>query len=233
MIGERAWIGARVARAAGWRHTSGALALAAVVSIGSSGCSSNGAEVPAASTPKVSTSATPTSDGSIHGPVDVGGGRMIYVRCAGTGSPTVILEGGDEDTGNSYDSQSRPGQGYPDLLLRPGEPRAERPGARATGTAGAGRGPGARDLRRPDPGSICPGGNLRRRLHHRGVRLAHPREVTGMVIRRRRLPVPRPACPACPWMTPSGTHRSTSRSATTCRSRRMPGPPGSRSGRFQ
>ena len=28
---------------------------------------------------------------------------MIYVRCTGTGSPTVILEGGDEDTGASYD----------------------------------------------------------------------------------------------------------------------------------
>ena len=28
---------------------------------------------------------------------------MIYVRCTGTGSPTVILEAGDEDTGASYD----------------------------------------------------------------------------------------------------------------------------------
>ena len=26
----------------------------------------------------------------------------IYVRCTGTGSPTVILEGGDEDTSSSY-----------------------------------------------------------------------------------------------------------------------------------
>jgi len=33
----------------------------------------------------------------------VGGGRKIYVRCSGTGSPTVILEAGDEDAGASYD----------------------------------------------------------------------------------------------------------------------------------
>ena len=34
--------------------------------------------------------------------MDVGGGREIYVRCTGTGSPTVFLEGGDEDTSSSY-----------------------------------------------------------------------------------------------------------------------------------
>ena len=34
--------------------------------------------------------------------MDVGGGRLLYVRCTGTGSPTVMLEGGDEDTSSSY-----------------------------------------------------------------------------------------------------------------------------------
>jgi pimeloyl-ACP methyl ester carboxylesterase len=38
----------------------------------------------------------------VNGLVDIGGGRMIYVRCTGAGSPTVILEGGDEDTSASY-----------------------------------------------------------------------------------------------------------------------------------
>jgi len=33
--------------------------------------------------------------------VDIGG-RGLYVRCTGSGSPTVLLEGGDEDTSGSY-----------------------------------------------------------------------------------------------------------------------------------
>ena len=44
----------------------------------------------------------PSRRGGLDGLVDVGGGRKIYVRCTGTGSPTLILEGGDEDTGSSY-----------------------------------------------------------------------------------------------------------------------------------
>jgi hypothetical protein len=28
--------------------------------------------------------------------------RGLYVRCTGTGSPTVVMEGGDDDTGDSY-----------------------------------------------------------------------------------------------------------------------------------
>jgi pimeloyl-ACP methyl ester carboxylesterase len=39
--------------------------------------------------------------GDIEGLVDVGG-RSLYVRCTGTGSPTIMLEGGDEDTSSSY-----------------------------------------------------------------------------------------------------------------------------------
>ena len=33
--------------------------------------------------------------------VDIGG-RGLYLRCRGSGSPTVIMEGGDEDTSQSY-----------------------------------------------------------------------------------------------------------------------------------
>ena len=36
------------------------------------------------------------------GVVEIGGGRGLYVRCTGTGSPTVVMEGGDEDTSDSY-----------------------------------------------------------------------------------------------------------------------------------
>lgn len=41
------------------------------------------------------------SAGDIDGLVSVGG-RSLHVRCTGTGSPTLMLEGGDEDTISSY-----------------------------------------------------------------------------------------------------------------------------------
>ncbi len=34
--------------------------------------------------------------------VNIDGGRGLYVRCIGTGSPTVVMEGGDGDTSDSY-----------------------------------------------------------------------------------------------------------------------------------
>ena len=39
---------------------------------------------------------------SLDGVVKITGERGLYVRCTGTGSPTVIMEGGDEDTSDSY-----------------------------------------------------------------------------------------------------------------------------------
>ncbi len=80
----------------------GRLALVTLVSVGLSGCSANLADPSAAPTPARSTSSTSAADGDVEGLVDIGGGRRIYVRCTGAGSPTVILEGGDEDTSASY-----------------------------------------------------------------------------------------------------------------------------------
>ena len=34
--------------------------------------------------------------------VDVEGNRGLFVRCTGEGSPTIVMEGGDEDTSSSY-----------------------------------------------------------------------------------------------------------------------------------
>lgn len=34
--------------------------------------------------------------------VNIGGDRTLYVRCSGSGAPTVVLEGGDGDTSDSY-----------------------------------------------------------------------------------------------------------------------------------
>jgi pimeloyl-ACP methyl ester carboxylesterase len=38
----------------------------------------------------------------LDGVTKIGRGRGLYVRCTGTGSPTVVMEGGDEDTSDSY-----------------------------------------------------------------------------------------------------------------------------------
>lgn len=66
----------------------------------------------AVETPNATHSGSPPSEsspvtidasvGDIDGLVTVGGGRRLYVRCTGTGSPTLMLEGGDEDTSSSY-----------------------------------------------------------------------------------------------------------------------------------
>jgi pimeloyl-ACP methyl ester carboxylesterase len=45
---------------------------------------------------------TVSSDAPIDRVVNVDGERGLYLRCSGTGSPTVVMEGGDEDTGDSY-----------------------------------------------------------------------------------------------------------------------------------
>ncbi len=38
----------------------------------------------------------------LDGVTKIGGARGLYVRCTGSGSPTVVLEGGDGDTSDSY-----------------------------------------------------------------------------------------------------------------------------------
>jgi pimeloyl-ACP methyl ester carboxylesterase len=50
-----------------------------------------------ADAPSDSTSTAPRTEGAF----DVGG-RTLYLRCTGSGSPTVVLEAGDQDTSDSY-----------------------------------------------------------------------------------------------------------------------------------
>jgi hypothetical protein len=40
--------------------------------------------------------------GSFAGQVAIGGGRRLYLTCAGTGSPTVILESGVHDSSDTW-----------------------------------------------------------------------------------------------------------------------------------
>lgn len=45
---------------------------------------------------------SPSSSTDFAGSVDIGGGRMLYLECAGEGSPTIILEAGFRDDGSGF-----------------------------------------------------------------------------------------------------------------------------------
>ena len=62
------------------------------------GCGGSDEDDANAGRPSVDTSASRNPDGVTK----IGRGRGLYVRCTGTGSPTVVMEGGDEDTSGSY-----------------------------------------------------------------------------------------------------------------------------------
>ena len=76
----------------------------AVVVLATAGCSSEDPESSPKPTETTSPSTSPSESGSptIDGVVEIDGDRGLYVRCRGTGSPTVVMEGGDEDTSSSY-----------------------------------------------------------------------------------------------------------------------------------
>jgi pimeloyl-ACP methyl ester carboxylesterase len=48
------------------------------------------------------------STGKLDRVVKIDGDRGLYVRCTGSGSPTVFMEGGDEDTSDSYGFAEEP-----------------------------------------------------------------------------------------------------------------------------
>ncbi len=84
----------------------------ALVLMGTAACSSGGqssTSPPAsASTSPPSASPSPTATATQGPPVvermvRVTDGRRLYLRCEGTGKPTLVLEAGDEDTSSSYD----------------------------------------------------------------------------------------------------------------------------------
>jgi pimeloyl-ACP methyl ester carboxylesterase len=75
-----------------------ALALVIVLGLGSS-CSDSPDD--AGSDGSASPSATAASD-EFAGQVTLDDGRELFLQCSGAGSPTVVLEGGDDDTSQSY-----------------------------------------------------------------------------------------------------------------------------------
>jgi hypothetical protein len=75
-------------------------ALAGIVVAGAliMGCGGSDEDDANAANPSVEASASRNPDGVTK----IGRGRGLYVRCTGNGSPTGVMEGGDEDTGDSY-----------------------------------------------------------------------------------------------------------------------------------
>ena len=74
--------------------------------------------------------------GNFAGSVDIGGGRKMYLKCSGTGSPTVVLVGGLRASANDWDisDKSKPtvftGVGNFTRVCacdRPGTPVGEKP----------------------------------------------------------------------------------------------------------
>lgn len=54
------------------------------------------------------TSASTPASGEFAGLVDIGNGRKLYMQCAGTGSPTVLLEAGLRNRGDIWSTQVDP-----------------------------------------------------------------------------------------------------------------------------
>jgi hypothetical protein len=52
-------------------------------------------------TPAAGRASTPRQ-GSFAGQIDIGGGRKLYLRCAGRGNPTVILDSGIHDSSDPW-----------------------------------------------------------------------------------------------------------------------------------
>ncbi len=74
-----------------------ALATIAALSVLLTGCGGEDGD----STPSVAASTTAASN-NLDRVVKIDGERGLYVRCTGSGSPTVLMEGGDGDTSDSY-----------------------------------------------------------------------------------------------------------------------------------
>jgi pimeloyl-ACP methyl ester carboxylesterase len=86
-----------------------------------------------ASTVLVACSAAPAapaaSQQDLAGTVDIGSGRMIYVECRGTGSPTVVLESGLDVAGDLWDSPlGPPPHVFPTIAQRTRVCTYDRPG---------------------------------------------------------------------------------------------------------
>ena len=86
-----------------WTLRTGVVALAVTAFVGACAPSSTGTGGgPASSSAVPASTASAAGPGDFAGPVDIGGGRTIYLECRGQGSPTVILESGYHDSSDLW-----------------------------------------------------------------------------------------------------------------------------------
>lgn len=85
------------------RSIAATLLLVSLCVLGAS-CGGGDSSEDAGGTATQATTSASASSGpeELDGVVDIDGDRGLYVRCTGTGSPTVVMEGGDGDTSDSY-----------------------------------------------------------------------------------------------------------------------------------
>ena len=78
-------------------------ACALVLALAGAGCGGGDSSAdPATRASQPDSTATAPVGTTIDGVVAIAGGRGLYVRCTGAGSPTLILEAGDEDASDGY-----------------------------------------------------------------------------------------------------------------------------------
>jgi alpha/beta hydrolase fold len=86
-----------------WRRSTRSAAAVSVVFALVAGCGGGDDDASSSDgTTTRSSATTPSAPKQLDRVVKIDGDRRLYVRCTGTGSPTVIMEGGDEDTSDSY-----------------------------------------------------------------------------------------------------------------------------------
>ena len=131
---------------------------------------------------------TPAGSDDLDRVVSIEGSRGLYVRCTGSGSPTVD-HGGRRRRHEQFvrvcRAEHREGDAY--VRLRPGQPRSERSRSRPAGSATELVGdlePAARC--RADPRAIRSRGDLRRWVHHGGLRRRPSKAGRGHGLRRHR-----------------------------------------------
>ena len=86
-------------------------AFARIATISASGLAAITVTVDAAGAARASTSTEPPSDASadtIDGLFDVGGGRNLYLKCEGTGSPTIVYLHGAGGTSSNAGAGPEP-----------------------------------------------------------------------------------------------------------------------------
>ena len=143
-----------------------------------------------------STGAQASMSGDFAGPVDIGGGRKMYLECHGTGSPTVVLVSGLRGSADDWSIAGKPAPTvYPGVATftrgcaydRPGTPVGEQPSRSDPAPQPATAGDAVADLRA-----------LLRAAHEAGpyvlvghsyggliVRLYaddHPEDISGLVL---------------------------------------------------